>query len=206
MADPVKQENKTKAVDIPQIPQVPSPAASEAEIASYNQYIRVTASKSGAPTAVIPGGVKIDATRFVGTRINPREAYIMLGDVDGKFVTEQWRSEHSGWKYMWPVQKSEETQAYIRTGRYVEVPFDAIDKTNSDVRAMRGVTGEAIWKQHVCVCVSPQVWFEDVTSAEHESIRRTALNRAAMENELTQAFGTSGFRGQVEITDVRKER
>jgi hypothetical protein len=209
--EPVVEEHveakvEHKAPDVPKDePLGVTPASSLAEVAGHNAMVKLKAKKQGTPTAIVPGGIMIDAVPFVKARSSPYDVRNMLGNGEA-IVSEKFKREHPGWQYEWPIFKSEATSAFIRSGRYKKVPFDAIDHRNPNAMVMEGPTGEAVWKQHVLVAVSPQVYYEDHTLAEHESIRQTAMNRAAMENELTQAFGRFGFKGEATITDVRQER
>lgn len=207
MADPTPKKSPKEAVVLPETPAPPPMSAQESEVRmlAANQAQAFKAAKTGAPTAVLPFGQRIDATRHVQTRYrNGRMAF--LADPES-VLTEEWKREHRGWKYEWPVKGKLDTNAYLNAQRYTAVPYSAVDKTNHNAMLLESPEGLATWMQHVLVAVSPQVWYEEKQAPVDEYVGRMSMSRRVVEQELNESFAKHGYRAEVESgTDQRQER
>jgi hypothetical protein len=181
-------------------------ANTEAQAISEQQAWSVRRPKEGELTGVLPGGVRT-AVPFIHARYNPANAESDLLGNPETIVSESFKSEHRGWKYMWPIASSARTQAYIRSGAYVEVPFESgIDQDNPLAAVSQSPTGATTWMQHILVAVSPQNWSTLVESAEIRSMQQAAMNRSMVEADLNKELGSGAYTAKFdEFTDQRKE-
>ena len=187
-----------------------SDAAAEAQQKLLNENRTMTVrAKSGKNTAILPGGQRVDATPYMHVRYDMGNQAAILGDPE-KLLTDDWKHEHIGFKYSWPIRQSDQTSAFIRAGWYTPVPFEALDATNpmSAVAEIKTPGGRyVVWKSHILVAVSPAAWYEMVTKPEHMAIARTVNNAADIEQDLDRDARRHGYKAEVEaFTDQKKER
>lgn len=192
----------------PETPVVPPQNAAEAEYRAIteNQNLTFRAARSGMPTAVLPGGRRIDASPHIKARYRMRDMTQVFG-AEEKIVSEDFKRRHPGYKYAWPILKGARTQAYIRAQYYKPVPFkDGIDHTLGLAMVMESPEGHAVWGQQVLVAVRPDIWHEEYDMPVSEAIGRTAMNRQSIEKELQAEFGKHGFKAEVQEGEHKQER
>lgn len=208
MADPVKK-SKVEAVEsiVPELPQAPPMTAQEAEVraVTQNQAHNFKAARTGVPTAVLPFGARIDATPYVKNRYRNRRMSDVLANPE-MILTEEWKRDHQGWKYEWPVKGKLDTTAYVNSHRFTLVPFEAIDKSSPYAMVMASPEGHTVWMQHILVACSPEVHYEEKQVPVEEYLGRMSMNRKVVESDLNKNFGAHGYRASYDVTDKREER
>lgn len=203
MGDPIKNTKKTETV----AEQAPPMSAQEAEVRmiSENQAVAFKSARTGAPTAVLPFGQRVDATKFVKARYRNQGMSAVLSDPES-ILTEEWKRNHRGWKYAWPVKGKTDTSAYITSERFTAVPYEAVDKTNHNARVMASPEGHTIWMQHILVAMAPDVHADEYQAPVDDYLARMSMNRRVVEQELNDSFGKHGYRAEYAVTDRRDER
>ena len=167
-----------------------------------------TQTSRGRATWIAPQGKRRDATPYMHVRYNMTQQADILGDPE-KMLTDDWKREHIGWKYQWPIRESDETASLIRAGWFKPVPFDAIAEgcpfaMVSEISTPKG--NYVVWKRHLLVAVAPQYWQRLVDVYEAYAIQRTVTSGRIAEDELNQAFAKGGYRAEVsEFSDQRQQ-
>jgi hypothetical protein len=178
-------------------------AIAEAQAATFN------AARKGHPVAVLPGGRRVDASPFVNARYNLNDSSTLLGAPE-TIVGEDFKREHPGWHYAWPVRMSNVTASYLRAQWYKPVPFDAIDKNNplAQIAELPTPAGnQTVWMQHLLVAIPPEAWHQLVDNNVEHAIARTAMNRQDIEEQINSQFGKGGYKGQVDaFVDQRRSK
>jgi hypothetical protein len=180
--------------------------ASEVQALEEVRSYEFRGAKKGESTAILPMGKRISTAPFIKARYNMKNAAAqLLGSAD-KIVKEAFRRDHRGYKYAWPVATASETQAYIRKGVYVKVPWESLNDDDTVAAVNRTPEGDIMWGQHLLVAIPPLWWDRLYLEPEAESIEKTAQNRAMVEAELNERFGAGGYAGEVEaFSDQRNE-
>ena len=180
-------------------------AAQEHAAVSENRTVTMRAKR--ASLAPLPGGRRVDASRYMRARYTMRQEADILGDPEG-MLTDDWRREHRGWSYQWPIRSSNSTASYIRSGWFVPVPFEAVNPEDPCASIAEIVTPGGrwvVWKAHVLVAVPPEKHDLLVTQYEDYAISRTASNPEVVADALNRA--NPGFEAEVSgITGLAQER
>lgn len=208
MSDPTEKKPEVKPiiVDDP-IPEVPITAAEvENKALRDSQFANFKAARGGQATAVLPFGVRIDASKHVKARYDPTNMADIFSNAES-LIKDEFKRAHPGWHYAWPLATGTKTQAYIRANWFKPVPWNMIDTESRPALVMPDPTNErTVLGQHVLVAVPPEIWDREYGTPVDEAIGRTAMNRQRQEAELEAAFGKHGYKGEYSVTDVRQER
>lgn len=149
--------------------------------------------------AILPGGRRVSAAPFMHVRYDMQNEANILGDPE-RMLTEDWKRDHQGWHYQWPIRTSDQTAALLRAGWFVAVPYEAIDHADpmaaiADVKTPGG--HYVVWKQHLLVGVPPDKFDKLVTQWEHLAISRTVMQAETEKDRLDSMFGAGGFEAEV---------
>lgn len=204
---PKNKGGRPRMNPVPAPPPIPATVAeAETQAIQARQSFEFKRARTGQSTAILPGGRRIAAPPFLKARYNMKTAAADLLGAADKVVKESFKREHPGYQYAWPIANANQTQAFIRSGVYEKVPFDALDPTNPLAAVSKTPEGDTMWMQHLLVAISPYWWSELVEASEIESIARASANRKQVEDSLNEQFGSGGFAAEVEDgADAREE-
>lgn len=155
----------------------------------------------------MPGGRRVDAGRHQRARYTMRAEAGVLGDPKA-MLSDDWKREHIGWYYQWPIRVSNQTASFIRAGWFVPVPFEALN--SDDPMAMVGDIKTPggkyiVWKSHLLVAVPPDKHDLLVTQYEDYAISRLDNNAEAVAAELSSR--NPGYEGEVDaFTNLRQNK
>lgn len=184
-------------------------AAAENAAVAEAQTATFRAARKNDAVAILPGGRRVTPTRHISAAYEMQDEVCLLCAPE-TIISEEYRREHPGWHYAWPVRVSNKTASYLRARWYHAVPFDAIDKENpiavvADLPTPAGT--HVVWMQHILVAIPPEVWDKLVTRQVDFAVERTAVNREALEAKMDAEFSRGGYKAQVDaFTDRRSSR
>jgi hypothetical protein len=156
--------------------------------------------RRGEGTVVLPGGQRRSAAPLMKSRYILNQHTKFLSDAE-TILTEDWKREHIGWKYEWPIAESNETKAYLRAEWFKIVPPEAIRQDNPYAVVGDALTpkGTAVaWMRHILVAVPPEVHRRRHLEPAEYALARTASAAEQDVEELNSRFGGGGYRAEVE--------
>ena len=185
----------------------PPTAGAEEQQRILSENRTVTLRDKGQGVAILPGGRRVSRQRYMYARYTMQADADILGNPES-MLNQEWKSEHPGWKYQWPIRQSNHTAAFIRAGWFVPVPYEAIDNANPMAAIADIVTAGGryiVWKTHILVAVHPKKHDLLVSQYEDYAIDRTVNNAADVEAQLARA--NPGYDARVDaFVDKKNER
>lgn len=209
MGDPLATDNTAEKPAKHKTPPAPAPTVDETFDASQieartiadNQAMDLRRARRGEATVILPGGQRRSATPLAKARYTLNQHTQFLSEPE-TILTDEWLARHPGWKYEWPILESNETKSYLRAQHFKLVPPEALRADNPFAMVGDAVTahGNAItWMRHALVAVPPEVWRQrHVAPAEYALARTAQTQETGNVEALDAAFGSAGFRAEVE--------
>lgn len=171
-----------------------------------NRTLAVKPRKGG--VAVLPGGVRREAKPYTPVTYDMQADARVLGEPES-MLTDDWKREHIGWHYTWPIRTSNSTAAMLRAQWYVAVPFDALDEANPMAAIADIVTPSGryiVWKSHILCAIPPEVWGNLVDKYEDFAVSRTVHFPEQFTDMMDRAYASKGFKSEFHKTDKRASR
>ena len=147
-------------------------------------------------SAILPFGQKTEVKPYTKVRYNFSQTVQHLGQPES-ILTDDWKREHIGWRYAWPVRTGLQTQSFIRSGWYTPVPFEAIEANNPNAAVFDLVTptgNHVVWEQHILVAIPPERWDALVNVYEDMALSRTEAIAEESSESLNNQFTTFGYK------------
>lgn len=202
-----EEEKLTETAVEPAATATPTPttaAQSENAFLAKNRTLALRRQKQ--KVAILPGGQRRLSAPYMHARYTMTADAEVLGNIEAS-LTDDWKREHIGWRYQWPIRQDNQTASFIRAGLFVPVPFEAIDESNPMAAIADIVTTGGrwvIWKSHLLVAVPPDRWDYLVQQYEDFAVARTVNSADETVDRLEQMFGSGGYHAEVRpFTDKR---